>query len=265
VEAVAAPPQGRGIGVEDLCAAQHRAAPGVPQHQTVPENERQAPVEDEPGVVGTKGTQPGWHGRSAGMHHELLRHIRVGHAGNAVDAQNARDGPRLGGKQRVAAADVGGGNVTQVQCHPVDRPQRGVRRVAALQATDHDGPRTIVAEQLQPVTLNERSRCQCSGHDRSGTGDGKRAVHPQPEPPRGGGGRHPGQYAVERGTQFGQAGTLGGRHSNCGRVLQACSGQLSAGPGEHVANPPGRRPVDPAEDHDAVLDSQRSDGVPVVA
>ncbi len=77
--------------------------------------------------------------------------------------------------------------------------------------------------------------------------------------------RHPGQNAVERGTQFGQAGALDGGHSNCGRVLQTGPGQLSAGPGEHVTDPLPGRPVGPAEDHDAVLNAQRSDGVPVVA
>ena len=73
-----------------------------------------------------------------------------------------------------------------------------------------------------------------------------------------------GQNAVERGTQFGQAGALDGRHSYCGRIRQACPGQLSAGPGEHFTNLPGR-PVGAADDHDAVLDAQRRDGVPVVA
>ena len=63
------------------------------------QDERQVPVEDEPGVVRAERTQPGWHGRGADMDRELLRHIRIGHTRRPLDAQDAGGGPGIGGKQ----------------------------------------------------------------------------------------------------------------------------------------------------------------------
>ena len=87
---LAPPAQRRRIRVQHLRSAEDPSAAGMPQHQTITQDQRKPPIEGEPGVLVVERPHPRGDGGGAHVHGEMLRRVGERHAGGPAHVQQRR-------------------------------------------------------------------------------------------------------------------------------------------------------------------------------